>query len=79
MNVPSTDQRFAGYPYSESLPPYSPYPPYSSTMDTYLGMGKSRPTPYSMNPEYPAYFSRVSGIHHQVSRSGHVGYDYGSG
>src|SRR6218665_3931626 len=79
MNVPSTDQRFsAGYPYSESIPSYPTYSAYPSAMDSYIGMSKSRPTPYSMNPEYPAYFSRVAGLH-QVSRSGHVGYDYGSG
>lgn len=78
MNVPSTDQRFAGYAYSESLPSYPAYPPYQSTMDSYIGMGKTRPTPYSVNPEYPVYFSRVSGLH-PVTRSGHVAYDYGSG
>lgn len=61
--------------YTDPLANYPSYSPYA-TMDSYMNVNKTRPTPYSRTPEYPTYFSRVAGLH---PRSNHVGYEYGTG
>jgi T-box protein 1 len=84
---------YSPYGTADTLATYPSYSPYAGTatsvsvgsaagMDSYL---KVRPSPYSVNSEYPAYFSRVAGLHHHhhvgaaaASRSGQIGYDYGS-
>ena len=77
MGLPSTDQQFSTHAYSDPLASYSSYNPYAGMDSSYLNMNKARGTPYARNPaEYPAYFSRVAGLH---PRSNHVGYDYGTG